>query len=190
MIHPLNRAKAKVAVLFLCASLSANTVFAQEAASATAVTPTPTPTPVSDLLIPTQSASPAAGIGPEDIPALNQLDAAFRRSSLGKEADEARLHLAARELKNRVGSTTEVVAARAAADRASTDLEKRELLRNYYELLYGRMRSLAAGDDLKKYIDNEKALHITGTNQPHVRPAPGVSATPFPKHHKKKEKSR
>ena len=166
----------------------------QEAASALASTPTPSPTPVPDLLIPAQSAMPGETPPPDipkldSMPALSQLDAAFHKSSLGKEADENRLRLEARDLKNRVIREPELVAARKAADTAVTDADKRELLRAYYSRLYSRMRSLAASDDVRKFIDTEEQAHISSTAQPRVRPIAGLSATPKPKHHKKKAKS-
>src|SRR5205823_1741774 len=73
------------------------------------------------------------------IPALDELDQAFKQSSLGKAADEARLHAQWRELSNRFINDHDLVEARANAGRAKTDLEKRHRLRAYYTMFYDRM---------------------------------------------------
>src|SRR5438045_7541341 len=88
---------------------------------------TPTPTPASEL---------------PDLPELSQLDEIFKQTSLGKTADEFRLHIEWRRLRNRVANDPQVVAAKKAADAARTDLEKRELIRRYYKVYYARMDAL------------------------------------------------
>src|SRR5206468_11468836 len=65
---------------------------------------------------PTMTAEPA-------IPERAQIDQIFKQTSLGKEADERRLHLEWRELANRVVNDPDIVAAKRAADTAHTDLE-------------------------------------------------------------------
>jgi len=59
-----------------------------------------------------------------------------------------------------------------ASKTARTDLEKRERLRDYYEIYYGRMRALAGPTDLKNYIETMKAAHLKTLSQPRVRPTP------------------
>src|SRR5260370_21388102 len=81
--------------------------------------------------------------GPE-IPELPQLDEGFKPKSLGKEVDERRLHIQWRQLKNQVVNDPQVRAAKAFAQTARTDLEKRNRLRNYYDIYYGRMSALAS----------------------------------------------
>src|SRR5207248_8901625 len=94
----------------------------------------------------------------------------FKQTSLGKEADERRLHLEWRDLANRVINDPDVVAAKRAADTARTDLEKRQLLRAYYDLYYGRMRAMASSPEMKKALDELKLAHLSRTSQRRVRP--------------------
>jgi hypothetical protein len=136
--------------------------------------------------------------GPPDVPELSQLDEAFKPKSLGKEADARRVHIEWRQLLNRVAYDPQVVAAKAAAKTARTDLEKRNLLRNYYNVYYDRMSALAPTAEMKLALESLKTAHQNTLNQPRVRPsptptpAPGASpspsATPTParKHRKHK----
>jgi hypothetical protein len=115
---------------------------------------------------------PAPGELPKipTIPDLEQLNNFFRQTSLGKAADEHRLHLQMAALESRIRNDEDLHAAKAAADRAPTDLEKRHRLRAYYELYYGKLIALADSDDLKKYLDAQKAAHELTLLQPRVRP--------------------
>ena len=101
---------------------------------------------------------------------LSQLDAAFQKSPLAQAAEEQRLHLEWRQLQNRVAQDADVLATRRAAARAKTDLEKRERLRAYYNLAYGRMQALATTPQLKAYLEGKKAAALGGLAQPRVRP--------------------
>jgi len=81
--------------------------------------------------------------GPE-LPEISQLDQTFSKpKSLGKEADELRVHVEWRQLKNRTVNDPAVQAAKAYAQAARTDLEKRDRLRDYYDIYYQRMSALA-----------------------------------------------
>ena len=126
-----------------------------------------------------------------NVPELSQLDEAFKQKSLGKEADQHRLHIEWRQLKNQVVNDPSVRAAKAAALVARTDLEKRNRLRNYYNVYYDRMSALAASAEMKLALEALKTTYFQSIDQPRVRPSPGVSpspsATPTPgrKHHKK-----
>ncbi len=137
--------------------------------------------------------SPPPPNGP-DVPELSQLDEAFKRTtSLGKEGDERRLHLEWRQLKNRVVNDPEVRAAKATAQAARTDLERRNLLRDYYNIYYQRMSALASSAEMKLALNALKAAHQNPINQPRVRPTPtpeGYTPTPAPTpaHKKKKHK--
>src|SRR6059058_5805899 len=143
----------------------------------------------------TAPASPEPAV--PDVPELSQLDEAFKQKSLGKEADQRRLHIEWRELKNRVVNDPSVRAAKAAALAARTDLEKRDRLRNYYNVYYDRMSALASSAEMKLALNAWKTLYFKAIDQPRVRPSPSVtpapgispspSATPTPgrKHHKK-----
>ncbi|PYK72006.1 MAG: hypothetical protein DME44_05835 [Verrucomicrobia bacterium] len=112
------------------------------------------------------------------IPAIEELDQAFKQSSLGKAADEARLHAQWRELSNRIINDRDLVDARANAGRAKTDLEKRRRLRAYYTMFYDRMRTQAASQELKSYIDTHKTQHLGLLAQNRVRPSPAPAAAP------------
>jgi hypothetical protein len=125
------------------------------------VTPTPYPEPN----------------GP-DIPQLPQLDEAFKPKSLGKEVDERRIHIQWRQLKNRVENDSQVRAAKAFAQAARTDLERRNRFRNYYDIYYTRMSALASSPELKVALDAQKNAHVGSLAQPRVRPSPSASPTP------------
>jgi hypothetical protein len=125
------------------------------------------------------------------VPELSQLDQIFKQSSLGKAADERRLHLEWRGLANRVSNDPEIIAAKKSAEAARTDLEKRQRLRVYYNIYYGKMRGLASSAEMKNALDTLKTEHLSHINQPRVRhwtdeslPTP----TPEPRHNKRRKK--
>jgi hypothetical protein len=124
------------------------------------------------------------------IPERAQIDEIFKQTSLGKEADERRLHIEWRQLQNEVVNEPDIVAAKKSAERARTDLEKRQRLRDYYELYYGRMRVLARSGEMRSALDQLKVAHLSQTTQARVRhetdsELPTPSPTP-----KKKEKNK
>ncbi len=122
--------------------------------------------------------TPSPSPSPE-IPDLSQIDAVFKETSLGKQADENRLHVEWRQVANQAANDPDVISAKAAIKRASTDLEKRERMRSYYSLYYGRMQALAGDPKLKSALEGVKAAHINATKQPRVRPLMDqVSPTP------------
>jgi len=151
-----------------------------------------------DQLQPTPS--PVPPNGPE-LPEISQLDQTFKQPrSLGPQADELRVHKEWRQLKNRTVNDPEVQAAKAYAQAARTDLEKRNRLRNYYTIYYQRMSALATTPEIKVALQALKTSHTGLLDQPKVRPTPDTS-TPSPtpsstpafkkpteKHKKKKEK--
>jgi hypothetical protein len=161
-----------IAKFFLVAAsmpMMAASVFAQAAVSSSTnpqenATPQISPTP-----------PPTEGPAPR-IPSLDELDQAFKQSSLGKASDEARLHGQWRELSNRIINDPDLVEARAHAGRAKTDLEKRHRLRAYYTMFYDRMRAQAGSPELKNYIDTHKAQHLALLAQNRVRPSPAPPA--------------
>jgi hypothetical protein len=161
-----------IAKFFLVAAsmpMMAASVFAQAAVSSS-TNPQETATPqISPTPPPTEGPAPR-------IPSLDDLDQAFKQSSLGKAADEARLHAQWRELSNRIINDRDLVEARAHAGRAKTDLEKRHRLRAYYTMFYDRMRAQAGFPELKNYIDTHKAQHLALLAQNRVRPSPAPPA--------------
>jgi hypothetical protein len=146
--------------------------------------PTPTPVPPN---------------GPE-LPDISVLDQNFSKPrSLGPQADQARIHIEWRQLQNRTVNDPAVQAAKAYAQAAPTDLEKRNRLRNYYSIYYERMSALATAPEIKLALQALKTLHQGMLDQPRVRPTPtpkGFTPTPTPSgtpkkpvtKHKKKEK--
>ena len=141
---------------------------------------------------PEVTATPSAEPNAPNIPELSQLDEAFKRTtSLGKEGDERRVHIEWRQLKNRVVNDPEVRAAKATAQAARTDLEKRNLLRDYYNVYYQRMSALASSPEMKLALQALETSHVADTSQPRVRHETDSSlATPTPKpgHKQKKHK--
>jgi hypothetical protein len=123
--------------------------------------------------------TPIAEKSPE-LPELSQLDEIFKQTSLGKTADEYRMHIEWRKLQNQVANDPAVVAAKKIAASAHTDLEKRKRLGDYYKIYYERMQALAATPEMKAALDGFKAGHLGILAQPRVRPtpSPAPSATP------------
>ena len=132
----------------------------------------------------TATATPSPVPNGPDVPELSQLDETFKKpTSLGKEGDERRLHIEWRQLANRVANDPEVRAAKATAQAARTDLEKRNLLREYYKVYYKRMSALASTVETKLALEALMTAHQNQLNQPKVRPTPtpeGYTPTPTP----------
>jgi hypothetical protein len=147
--------KLSLLILVLCAS--AALVSGQVATDSDLQSSVPRPAPV-----PSATAEPT-------IPERAQIDEIFKQTSLGKEADERRLHIEWRQLQNQVVNETDVVAAKRAAEMARTDLEKRQRLRDYYDLYYGRMRVLARSGEMKTALDQLKIAHLSQITQARVR---------------------
>jgi len=139
------------------------------------------------------TATPSPGPNGPDVPELSQLDEAFKKTSLGKKADEQQLHIEWRRLKNQVVRDPSVRAAEAATHTAHTDLEKRKRLREYYDVYYARMAALASTAQIKVALQALKGTHINQTSQPRVRPTPTPEGytpapAPTPAHKQKKHK--
>jgi len=128
-------------------------------------------------LVPNTSATPK-----KNLPSISELDTAFQHSSLGQAAEEQRLHLEWRKLKNRASLDPEVIAAKKAVDtaRPRTDLEKRNLMRNYYKVFYAHILALAETPEIKPYLEQKKKEALSSLAQPTLRPdpTPTPSATP------------
>ena len=138
--------------------------------------------PSVDLFPEQEEASPTPPPNGPELPELKQLDDRFKPKSLGKDADELRVHVLWRELKNRTVNDPEVQAAKKYAQAARTDLEKRNRLRNYYDIYYQRMSALATTPELKLALQALKTDHQNILEQPRVRPSPTpeISGTPSP----------
>jgi hypothetical protein len=133
--------------------------------------------------VPIPSATAAAAV-----PERAQIDEIFKQTSLGKEADERRLHIEWRQLQNQVVNDTDVVAAKRSAETARTDSTKRQRLRDYYDLYYGRMLVLARSAEMKSALDQLKIAHLSQITQARVRhETDSEFPTPSPTPKKKKE---
>ncbi len=120
-----------------------------------------------------------ATLGVVALAEISQLDQTFSKpKSLGKEADELRVHVEWRQLKNRTVNDPAVQAAKAYAQAARTDLEKRDRLRDYYDIYYQRMSALATTPEIKLALQALKTTHQSLLAQPRVRPTPGGSPPP------------
>ena len=191
----MNRLKFLLAIVPIALSVPSGLLDAQEP-PLPAKTETPTPSPAGTrpqlnipeiplsveppTLVPdsspTMSRHPAIPALAKTAPALSELDAAFQKSPLAREAEEQRLHLEWRQLQNRTAHDPEVVSAKAATTTARTDLEKRERLRAYYNIYYAHMQALASSPETKSYLGGKKAAVLASLAQPRVRPA----STPQP----------
>ena len=133
---------------------------------------------------PTATAAPT-------VPERAQIDEIFKQTSLGREADERRLHIEWRSLQNRIVNDPDIVAAKRATETARTDLEKRQRLRDYYDLYYGRLRVLARSTEMKTALDQLKIAHVSQVTQARVRhETDSALPTPSPTPKKKKKASR
>jgi hypothetical protein len=74
----------------------------------------------------------------------------------------------------------DVIAAKKAIDGRHTDVEKRELMRNYYKFFYGRMQALADKPDVKAYVKQKQDIHIDSLAQPRVHPGIGSAVEAAP----------
>ena len=96
--------------------------------------------------------------GPE-LPALKQLDQSFKPPNLGIEAEGAKMRIEWRQLRNRTVNDPAVQAAKKYAQSARTDLEKRNRLREYYDIYYQRMSALATTPEIKLTLQSLKTTH-------------------------------
>ncbi len=166
----------KVLCLAIAAAGVASLAQGQDAAPATVdLQPTPAPLPAETPSGPTPSPSTP------QLPDLSRLDEAFKRTSIGKAADENRQRIEIRGLQNRIAGDPDIVAAKKDAESARTDLEKRERLRSYYQISYSRMRRAASSEGTRKALDEEEAAHLKLLDQPRVRPIPGGTIPPVEK---------
>lgn len=146
--------------------------------------------PKVDLKVPEVPA--ATPLPSPEVPDISQIDEIFKQTSLGKQADEQRLHIQWRQLANEVANDPEVITAKAATYGLRTDFEKRQRLRAYYTIYYERMKAKATSPDIRAAIEQLKASHVSMTAQPRVRPetdgsvAPPPPAPPKQKRHQKR----
>jgi hypothetical protein len=138
------------------------------------------PAPPSSQPSPASSPSEGDALASPSLPSVEQLDEMFKQTPLGKAADDARLRAQWRELSNRTVNEPDLVAARAQAEAASTDLEKRQRLCAYYTTYFDRMRSRATSQELKDFLDARKTDQLALLAQDRVRPGSSPVARPSP----------
>jgi len=122
-----------------------------------------------------------------ELPELKQLDETFKPPSLGTDADATKMRVEWRQLRNRTVNDPTVQAAKAFAQAARTDLEKRNRLRDYYNIYYQRMSALTTNAEIKLALEGFKTGHQVTLAQPRVRPTPPGSPTPVPPPAQKKQ---
>jgi hypothetical protein len=147
------------------AQSSDNQAMATPSPSATA--PIEPPSLIPPNILPAPNSLPQIPSAPD----LEQLNTFFKQTSLGKAADEHRLHLQMSALETRIRNDEDLHAAKTAAFRAGTDLERRHRLRSYYQLYYRKLRALANTPELKAYLTTQEAAHEITLLQPRVRHA-------------------
>src|SRR6266496_3263617 len=109
---------------------------------------------------PEAAATPSSEPNGPELPEISQLDQTFSKpKSLGNDADALRIHIEWRQLKNRIVNDLAVQTAKAYAQAARTDLEKRNRLRAYYDIYYERMAALATTPEIKLTLQVLKATH-------------------------------
>lgn len=129
----------------------------------------------------TESVEPPSLIPPNILPApdslpkipaapeIEQLKSYFKTTSLGKAADEHRLHLQMVALEAGIRNDEDLRATKALAMQAPTDLERRHRLKDYYGRYFGKLRALATTPELKEYLTAQEATRKLALLQPRVR---------------------
>ncbi|HEX4667257.1 MAG TPA: hypothetical protein VH207_11710 [Chthoniobacterales bacterium] len=150
---------------------SAQAAKAETAAAEAAPSPSATvpdvepPSLIPPNILPAPASLPQIPAAPD----LGQLNDVFKQTSLGKAADEHRLHLQMSQLETRIRNDDDLHGLKTAAKEAPTDLERRRRLRTYYKLYYRKLRALASTPDLKAYLATQEAAHELSLLQPRVR---------------------
>lgn len=135
------------------------------APSPSATAPVEPPSLIPPNILPAPESLPKIPAAPE----LELLNSFFKSTSLGKAADEHRLHVQMVALEAHIRNDGDLHALRASALRTSTDLERRHRLKDYYESYFGKLRALATSPELKAYLDVQEAARKLTLLQPRVR---------------------
>jgi len=133
--------------------------------SASAAVEPPSLIPPNILPGPGAAALPPVPSGPD----LQTLNTFFKQTSLGKAADEHRLHLQMSALETRIRNDDDLHTLMASANKAPTDLERRHALKAYYKLYFGKLHTLASTPELQDYLKVQEAAHEAALLQPRVR---------------------
>jgi hypothetical protein len=150
------------------ASQNVTSVDATPSPSATVSVEPPSLVPPNILPGPGGGGLPQIPAGPD----LQKLNEVFKQTTLGKVADEYRLHLQMAALEAKIRNDTDLHEARASADRAPTDLERRHRFKAYYKLYYKKLIALASTPELQAYLRAHQAAQESSLLQPRVRHNP------------------
>lgn len=149
-------------------SSKTTSVEATPSPSATVSVEPPSLIPPNILPGPGGGALPQIPAGPD----LQLLNSFFKQTSLGKVADEYRLHLQMAALETRIRNDADLHELKASADKAHTDLERRHRLKTYYQLYFKKLGALASTPELQAYLKAQQAGHEMNLLQPRVRHEP------------------
>jgi hypothetical protein len=141
--------------------------------SPSATAPIEPPSLIPENILPAPNALPKTPSTPD----LEALNAFFKQTSLGKQADEQRLHLETAKLEVQIRNDPELHRLRQEAMRQRTDLDRRRRLRAYYQTYYQKLRDLATTPELKAHINAEEAGAELNLLQPRVRHETDEAAT-------------
>src|SRR5262249_25377287 len=111
---------------------NASTNLPEATPSPSATAPIEPPSLIPENILPAPNALPKVPMTPD----LEALNAFFKQTSLGKQADEQRLHLETAKLEIQIRNDPELHRLRTEAMRQKTDLELRHHLRAYYQVYY------------------------------------------------------
>ena len=150
------------------ASQGVTSLEASPSPSATVSVEPPSLIPPNILPGPGGGALPQIPAGPD----LQKLNEVFKQTTLGKVADDYRLHLQMTQLETHIRNDTDLHAVRASADRAHTDLERRHRLKAYYQLYYKKLIAVASTPELQAYLRARQAAQESTLLQPRVRHNP------------------
>lgn len=121
--------------------------------------------PPNTLPLPGATSLPPIPAAPE----LQQLNQLFKRSSLGKIADEHRLHVQMAALQTQIRNDADLHELKTAALEAPTDLDRRHGFRRYYELYYRKLLARADSPELRDYLKAKEAAQELTLLQPRTR---------------------
>jgi hypothetical protein len=170
-------------VSFTLSLLATTAVFAEDQAPAPAAVPAPeaplrlslpgspsAPGAATDNLglipeTPETAPKPKGNAIPEAKPSRKASDAA-NKTTIAEDELAARIRL--RQLKTRVLAEPKVQESLQQAQAAKTDYERREAMKAYYKLLYGRIEQLDSS--LKKQVNERRSAAVNRLQQANIRP--------------------
>jgi hypothetical protein len=149
----------------------------QQPATTPTIGPLPTASPAvvpiepASIIPPNMLPGPDTGALPQlpASPELQQLNELFKRSSLGRAADEHRLHVQTSALQAQIRNDQDLHDLRRSAEEARTDLERRHRFRKYFEVYYQKLRARADSPELIDYLKAQEAAHELTLLQPRTR---------------------